>query len=173
MENDKQKKPIWKRWWVITLFIFFGIIVIAKIGKELNNSNINTIETTQVSEQIAVIFDLEPLYGKNIDEIRAVLGEPTDGEYTNPTAQQLELGTKEWSNTFKKDKYELLVTYDVSSKEVIDFFVSTDDPSGTTKDTKKLEKILNVENSTNFTIEPVKALKDLSVYTGIKVIPKK
>ena len=130
-------------------------------------------ETEEPAEEPEVVFDVGALYGKNIDEIRAVLGEPTDGDYTDPTAQQLQLGTKEWSNTFKKDKYELLVTYDVSSKEVIDFFVPTywyqsnDDPSGV------IEKILNVENSTNFTVQSVEALGYPSEYTGVKIIPKK
>jgi hypothetical protein len=169
------EKPWYKKWWAITLFIFFGIIVIASLGDNSNDSNSTPTQQTAPAQQeeIVAVFDVEALYGKNIDEIRAVLGEPADGEYINPTAQQLALGTKEWSNSFKKDKYELLVTYDVASKKVIDFFVGTDDPSGATKDTKKLEKILNVDNSTNFTIEPVKALKDPSVYTGIKVVPKK
>lgn len=173
--NNKEKLPKSKGKKVATGFLCLLIIFIF-----ISIFNTNSIEPKQEQkltqfqkEKIVVVFDVEALYGKNIDEIRAVLGEPTDGEYTNPTAQQLALGTKEWSNSFKKDKYELLVTYDVASKKVIDFFVETDDPSGATKDTKKLEKILNVENSTNFTIEPVKALKDPSVYTGIKVVPKK
>ena len=169
------EKPWYKKWWAITLFIFFGIIIIASLGDNSNDSN--SVQTQQTApaqqEKIAAVFDVEALYGKNIDEIRTILGEPTDGEYTNPTAQQLALGTKEWSNSFEKDKYELLVTYDVASKKVIDFFVGTDDPSGATKDTKKLERILNLENSTNFIIEPVKALKDPSIYTGIKAIPIK
>lgn len=167
---------------ILTLFVI-GIIGSAMgSNKETSNNSIgtansNTSSTKQIvpaqQEEVVVVFDVEALYGKNINEIRVVLGKPTDGDYTDPTAKQIQLGTKEWSNTFKKDKYELLVTYNVSNKEVIDFFVSTDDPSGATKDTKKLEKILNIQNSTNFTIEPIKTLKDPSVYTGIKVIPKK
>ncbi len=151
------------------IIIFIGFIIIW--------ITTNTTPTQQMlpeqQKDITIIFDLEALYGKNIDEIRAILGEPIDGKYTNPTQQQLELGTKEWNNSFKKNQYELLVTYDVTSKKVIDFFIGTDDPSGGTKDTKELEKILNIENSTNFTIEQVKAIKDPSIYTGIKVIPKK
>lgn len=168
------QKPWYKRWWSITLFIFLGIIVIVSLGN--NSSDLKSTPTQQTNllqqQEVVAVFDLEALYGKNIEEIRAILGEPIDGEYTNPTTQQLALGTREWSNSFKKDKYELLVTYDVTSKKVIDFFVGTDDPSGATKDTKKLEKILNIQNSTNFLIEPVKALDDSSVYTGIIVKPK-
>jgi|SRR6056297_1843135 len=166
------EKAWYKKWWIITLFIFFGIIIIASLGDNSNDSNItSTQQTAPEQQEIVAVFDVEALYGKNIDEIRAILGKPTH-ENINPTELQLELGVKEWSNAFKKDGYELLVNYDVASKKVIDFFVGTDAPSGTTKDTKNLEKILNVENSTNFTIEPVKALKDPSAYTGITVVPK-
>jgi hypothetical protein len=169
------KKTWYKRWWAITLFIFFGIVIIANLGEKPTDPNVNTTEQTAqvVAEQNITVFDVEALYGKNIDNIRAVLGKPTDGDYTEPNAQQLQLGTTEWNNTFKKDEYELLVTYDVKSREVIDFFVGTDDPSGATKNIEKLEKVLNVQNSSNFTIKPVKNLKDPSVYTGIIVRPKK
>ena len=177
--------------WLMKHKIITGVLILFVIGiigsamgsnKETSNNSIGTANSNAGSikqiapvqqEEVVAVFDVEALYGKNINEIRAVLGKPTDGDYTDPTAKQIQLGTKEWSNTFKKDKYELLATYNVSNKEVTDFFVSTDDPSGATKNTKKLEKILNIQNSTNFTIEPVKTLKDPSVYTGIKVIPKK
>ena len=157
------------------LFIFFGIGIIANLGERQTDSNINTPkQIAQVQEeQNITIFDIEALYGKNIDEIRVVLGNPADGDYIEPNEKQLALGVKEWNNTFEKMNTSLLVTYDVASREVIDFFVGTDDPSGSTKDTQKLEKILNVQNSSNFTIEPVRSLKYPSTYTGIKVIPKK
>ncbi|MBI2420522.1 MAG: hypothetical protein HYV38_00345, partial [Candidatus Levybacteria bacterium] len=78
-----------------------------------------------------------------------------------------------WDNTFKKDGKELLVTYKPSTREVIDFFVSTDDPSGATKDTKKLLEISGLsENSPSYIIEFVKVINDPNSYTGIKATPK-
>ncbi len=56
---------------------------------------------------------------------------PIDGKQTNPTALQRKIGINEWNNTFLKDGYELVVTYNVSSKKVIDFFLATNDPSET------------------------------------------
>ncbi|OGF20399.1 hypothetical protein A2Y83_02785 [Candidatus Falkowbacteria bacterium RBG_13_39_14] len=174
MTNDK---PWYKKWWVIILCIFFGIIVIANLGDNSNDSK--TISTKQIAleqkEEVVAVFDLEALHGKSVDEIKDILGTPSSD--TEPRDLQVNIksedqSAKEWDKTYKKDGYELLVSYDVASRKVIDFFVSTDDPSGVTKDTKKLEKILNVENSNNFMIEQVKALKDPSVYTGIKVVPK-
>jgi hypothetical protein len=79
----------------------------------------------QVQETIPVVFDLEKLYGKNIDEIRSILGNPIDGNHIEPTKQQINLGMAEdgWDNTFEKDGYDLLITYDVSTRNVIDFFI--------------------------------------------------
>jgi len=177
MTNDI-KKPWYKTWWAITLFIFFGIIIITNLGDDSNDSK--NLSTQQVvpsqNEVVMIVFDLEALYGKSVDEIKDILGTPSDD--TEPRDLQVNIKSedqlaKEWDTTWEKDGYELLVSYDVASREVIDFFVPTNDPSGATKDTKELEKILNIENSSNFTIEPVKALKDPSVYTGIKVVPKK
>jgi len=171
-EETKAKKT--KQGCLGCLGLIVVIFIIALVGGLFESGDKTEKPSTSTQqEEITPVFDLEALYGKNIDEIRAVLGEPTDGEYTNPTALQLALGVKEWDNAFEKDGCELLVTYNVYSREVIDFFIGTDDPSGVTKDTKKLEEILNVENSTNFTIEPVRAIKNPSVYTGIKVVPRK
>lgn len=93
MSSDK--KPWHKKWWIITLFVFLGIGIIASAGENPKSSNVNTTEQTTLQEgQNTTVFDVEVLYGKNIDEIRAVLGKPTDGDYTEPTKQQLALGTK-------------------------------------------------------------------------------
>lgn len=43
-------------------------------------------------------FDVPLLVGNDIDQIKAMLGEPTDD--CEPTQQQLELGTRVWSKTF-------------------------------------------------------------------------
>jgi hypothetical protein len=77
-------------------------------------------------------FDVPALVGKNIDQLRQVLGQPTDSS-PEPTAEQMQY-TSLWDNTFKKDGKELLATYDARTREVEDLFISTDDPSGQTQD---------------------------------------
>ena len=168
--TNESVKAWYKTWWGIALIIVIGFILLNLDNKPSNTNNV-TIKTVEKSSPAMVVFNIEDLYGKNIKEIRALLGPPIDSQI-NPTAQQIKLGAKEWSNTFKKDKYELLVTYYVSSLKIVDYFISTDDPSGLTKDTQKLEEILNVKNSSKFRIELVKSIKDPLSYTGIKVIPK-
>ncbi|TRZ47795.1 MAG: hypothetical protein D4S01_11640 [Dehalococcoidia bacterium] len=173
MENDK--KSWYKRWWAIVIFVFIGLTIIVNLGGSSTDSNVDiSKQAVQIQEeQDITVFDVEALYGKNIDEIRIILGDPVDGEYIEPNKQQLQLGTTEWNNVFKKDKYELLVTYNVESRNVVDFFIDTDDPSGAGRDTQKLERILNVQNSSNFIISPVESFKYPSRYTGITVTPKR
>jgi len=172
--NNKEKLPKSKGKRAMASFLCLLIIFI--FGSMFNADSTEPKQERELTkvqkEEVVVVFDVEALYGKNIDEIRTILGEPSEGKWTNPTTLQIELGTKEWNNTFEKDKYQLFVTYDVGNKKVIDFFIGTNDASGATKDIKKLEQILNIQNSTNFIIEPVKVIGDPSEYTGIKVIPK-
>ncbi len=182
MINHTKKLGVKKM--VITLFIFFGLITASGCGSVSSIPSGNNTEEAQVleqeevqaSEQVAVVFDVETLYGRNVDEIISILGEPKHN--TEPRDLQINIQSedqlaKEWDKSWEKDGYALLVTYDVASREVIDFFVSTDDPSGLIKDIEKLKKILNVQNSTNFTVKPVKALMYPSSYTGITVVPIK
>ena len=138
-------------------------------------SNANNEPATEVTQPVVAApqytFDLEALYGKNIDQIRDILGTPLDGDQIDPTAQQIELGGSEWSNSFEKGDYELLVTYDATTRSVIDFFIGTNDPSGSTKNTDSLKDVGNVRNTTQYTIESVSTIRDKSSYTGIKVTP--
>lgn len=131
-------------------------------------------EAKRIAEEEAKrpIFDIPSLIGKNIDEIRTALGSPADKEMTEPNQAQLQLGTKEWDNTFEKDNKELLVTFNVKERTVIDFFISTDDPSGQTKDKTHLLELGNLSTSSNtYKIEYVKTIKDPSQFTGVKIIP--
>lgn len=115
------------------------------------------------------VFDVPSLIGKDLDGIVAMLGTPKGQD---PTEQQIQLGVTEWDKTFVKDGKELLVTYTTSNRKVVDFFISTDDPSGSTTDTEHLLQMGNLqENDPKYKVEFVKAIKNPSSFTGIKVIP--
>lgn len=112
------------------------------------------------------IFDIPGLLGKNIDEIRKILGQPLDKDMTEPTAEQSMGGSGEWDNTFKKDGQELLVTFNFKTRTVIDYFLSGDNKT-------KLLQVGNLkENDPRYTIEPVKQLNKPTAITGIKIVPK-
>ena len=162
--------------WKIVITVVMGIMVITSFTNKQTPSTVSNSKPSQgaQTQTFQSVFDVPSLVGKNIDEIRQVLGEPADKTLTEPNAQQLALGTKEWDNTFKKDGKELLVTFNVQSRKVVDFFIGTDDPLGKTKDKKHLMELGGVKDSNpNYRIEFVKAIIDPSFYTGVKIIPAK
>ncbi|MCX6812781.1 MAG: hypothetical protein NTW79_04190 [Candidatus Berkelbacteria bacterium] len=130
-------------------------------------------ETPTTTPAPKFIFDVPSLVGKNIDEVRTVLGSPADKTMTEPTKEQLSLGAAEWDNTFQKDGNDLLVTFDPTTRKIIDFFISTDDASGKTQDKNHLLEMGNLkENASNYKVDYVKTLKDSTSFTGVKATPK-
>lgn len=160
-----QKKPAYKRWWfwVIAVFILF---VIAASGSG------GGTEDEQVSATIPeekIVVDAPHLLGLTIEEARIELGAPND-LLVDPNEQQLALGTTEWSNEFTVNGYSILLTYNVESREINDYFISAnDDPDRGTKDWKKLVGISNLsESSDSYTVDPIESRKDAGYYTGVE-----
>lgn len=159
----------------IVITIFFAIALIGSFNKTpqtiTSQQSVITPTVEQLKQQQVnnYVFDVPSLVDKDLDGVIAVLGTPKG---IDPTAKQIELGAKEWDKTFVKDGKELLVTYTISDKKIIDFFISTDDPSGTTTNTAHLLEMGNVkQDDSRYQIEFVKAIKNPSSYTGIKIIP--
>lgn len=117
-------------------------------------------ETEQLAEPP---IDLEKLIGLSIDEVRKRLGPPEDTQ-PEPTDLQVKVGIDTWENTYEKDGHEMLVTFNVPTRQVIDFFVIGDDVGEVTRIWR-----MN-ENSPNYRLQPVKAIARPGI-TGIKVIP--
>lgn len=133
----------------------------------------NIIQEQEQPKQLIYIFDVPALIGKNIDEVRTILGTPLDKELTEPSQEQLNLGANQWDNTFRKDGEDLLVTFSPLTRQIVDFFIATDDSSGKTQDKNHLLELGNLkEGDSRYNIEFVKTLKDPSYYTGVKAIPK-
>lgn len=169
-----------KKWWFWVILILISFFIIRGMGGDTdNNKTNNKTEQPRVvappassknSQVNQYVFDIPSLVGKNLDGVIAVLGTPKGQD---PTAQQIALGAKEWDKTFVKNGIELLVTFTISNKRIVDFFISTDDPSGKTKNTTHLMELGNLkQNDPRYKIEFVKTLKDPSSFTGVKVIPK-
>ena len=122
--------------------------------------------------KVEMIYRLPGLVGMNIDEIRKVLGKPED-KPIDPTKNQIKLYGDEWGNTFLVNYEPLLVTYDVRTRIVKDFFISSIDPSGMSSDYSILLQMWDLDTHENsYRIEPVPAIVDPTKYTGIKVIPQ-
>jgi hypothetical protein len=107
---------------VIGVFVF--IIIFSVLTPSAPKNKVATENKVAVVDQ-KVVFDVPTLFNKDIDQIISALGTPE--KYPEPTAEQIKLGTKTWEKTFKKDGFELLVTYEIQSKKVTDFFVSAND----------------------------------------------
>ena len=142
----------------------FLILIIAVSGCGKNNKS-NQKQTSTPTPTIKYVFDIPALVGKNIDEIRTILGEPNDSR-KEPTPEQLSIGIDQWSNAYKKEEKDLLITFNPKSRKIIDFFIASDDPSGQTQDKAHLLELGNLkENDPNYKIEFVKVIKDPNYYT--------
>ncbi len=163
MKSNLSQNPVVKKTSAVIILIILSIIFISFITGPKSN------EDTTVKTTVSKVFDLNLLTGKNIDEVVGVLGQPSND--SEPTKLQKDMGTKEWEKTFKKDGYELLVTYYVDTRGVKDFFISTNDPSGATKDYITLIEVVGINKESNFMVKPVKTMKDPNLYTGVIFTP--
>lgn len=155
---------------VVGLVIWIIVIAASSNGKP---SSASSPSPPTVVTKAKIIYDVPSLVGKNIDEVREALGKPQAGR-DEPTSEQLSLGFSEWDNQFGPDDKALLVTFNPQDRKIIDFFISTDDPSGATKDKDYLLALGNLkENDPNYKIEFVKAVIEPTSFTGVKVIPRR
>lgn len=160
------------------LIIILALIFIPMVISALMNSR---DKAEKAGEQVTVsqlapisepVFDIPALVGKDMTEIKTIIGKPT-GSYSEPTQQQLALDPKTWSSEWDKDGQDLSIEYEVKTLKVIDFFISTDDPSGATKDIARLLKIGNLtKNDPRYAVDFVPAKGDPASYTGVKIVPK-
>lgn len=152
------------------LSVFIGVIGFLIIFSILTPSSPKTSVVTEnkvaVSEQ-KVVFDVPTLFNKNIDQVIEVLGIPkNDSELTK---LQME-GSDEWSKEFEKEGYTLTVSYHSKNRSVVDFFVSATDEIYENRDKSKLLQLTNTkENTSGYSVEFVKAMKDATRFTGILI----
>lgn len=181
MENQqptgwKNQKVSKKMWYFLGLVVVVTIIAIASSSNDQDDTRptVNqqpqqtaqeTKRETPAPQESAFIFDVPSLIGKNIDEVKQILGKPSIDK--EPTKQQIASGVAdEWEKEFEKDSQSLLVTYYPKTKVIVDFFIS-----GTDK-----KALLNIgklkENDSAYVIEFVKAIKNPSDITGVKISKK-
>lgn len=152
------------------LSVFIGVIVFVILFSAITPSSKKSpvVSENKVTAEQKVVFDIPSLLNKNIGQVIQVIGTPES--YPEPTLDQIKLGTKSWEKTFKKDGFELLVTYDIQSKKVTDFFVSATDEIYENRDKNKLLQLTNTkESALGYSVEFVKAIKDSTRFTGILV----
>lgn len=130
------------------------------------------------TQQIAII-DASAILRMTIEEARAQLGTPTDGDLTEPNDQQVTLGITTWNNSFEVQGYSVLLDYDVKTREVTELFIATneddlgDGGTGETRDWKSLLDITGlIQDADDYTVIPVEALANPGYYTGLRAVDK-
>jgi hypothetical protein len=151
-----------------------GVILLSAIVAALAD-----VEEPTTTTQEAAIIDAPAILGMTIEEARAQLGTPEDGDLTEPNARQMELGTTTWNNSFTVSGYGILLDYDVKTREVTEFFIETneddlgDGGTGETRDWKPLLGIAGLTQSADsYTLIPVEALAHPGYYTGLRALDK-
>lgn len=169
--KNQEIKSNFKQWLknhpILTIFIIliaipllFGIIGASTEDTKTSNPKSSIAQQQKVETK----FDVPSLIGKNIDQIKSILGKPEDD--SEPTSLQRQQGVNEWSKSYVKSGSTLLITYNPITRKVVDFFIDG-------SDRQVLLKIGNLsETDKRYKIEFVKAIKDPSIITGVIVTAK-
>ena len=95
---------------------------------------------------------------------------------SQPTDIQLKKGMTQWYEKIKKDGYEMILTYDFSSREVKEFLISTKYSKPVKLDWEPIAEIKIVanvsNNNTNFELFPVKKLGSNDILTGVLFVKR-
>ncbi len=184
--NLKKKKYPWPLViiGVIVILVVVGFIVVR--GQKDSKTTVTVTPTpadvtdetvdniTPMASYSSYAFDIPSLIGKNIDDIRGLLKADIADEKEDYEPD--ETGVDEWENNFVKDGKELLITFNPTTRKVIDFFIFTDDSTITVNDKNKqiLLKIGNVKtNASNYTIEfATEEMDGDNELSGLQIVPK-
>lgn len=146
--------------WIVGAIIALVLVISAAAFVNRRNEMHRTVEHA---------FDIPPLIGKNIDQVRATLGKP----YEDFPEKVWPGGDDENGKTWRRGKKRLYITFHSQTRRIVDFFIECDDPSGACSDKQKLLDLGNIKDSgPNYTTEFVNAGAMRDKYTGVKVIPK-
>jgi hypothetical protein len=113
------------------------------------------------------VFDVPALRGLGITQVRAALG-PVAGADTEPTREDVRAGVVEWTKKFRRDTTTLLVTYEVATGRVLDFYVTT--AHGRATDYRPWLQLVGVPaQDPRWSIEPFAMPGAPGLYLGVRV----
>ncbi|WP_201981234.1 hypothetical protein [Hymenobacter rubidus] len=130
------------------------------------------VETPTVATEPTVqrAFDVPALLGLNANEIARPLISQSIRPDHDQTPRASANGTTEALYTYWRDTTALEVSYDPATLRVNSFFVKT--KSGHAADYTTLLKLANVSKfDKRFSIEPMSAVDNPKLYTGVKIVP--
>ncbi len=153
---------------ILGFFVF--VTIIGSFASSDKPSQLNSNVGASTTSTQKVVFDVPSLIGKNVDQIKKVLGKPVD-KLVEPTKVQLEAMGQDatWDNSFEKNGVTLLITYNPRTRQVIDFFISDLGD----QDKARIMAAGNLKaGDSAYILAFVKALKDPTTYTGLKITPR-
>jgi len=109
-----------------------------------------------------VTFDVPALIGKNIDQVRKVLGKSED---TSPDPSRASV--KGYTNWYHKNGQALLIDFDPHTRKITRFYIHPAVPYDNLEDVMKVGNLDSIETM-NYIIEP--SYSFLRSYSGIEVI---
>ncbi len=80
-----------------------------------------------------VTFDVPALIGKNIDEVRKVLGKPLENPPDPSNSKE-----EHYDNIYKKDGQTLLISYNLNNRKISSFFIVSSTDYDNVKDLMKI-----------------------------------
>jgi hypothetical protein len=160
---------------LLTILIILAVIgLFSTIASSFSSTGDKSVKTNAAEErkdatiEEAFVYDIPGLLGKDLDQITTELGKPREViEYF--------AGDKLGDRSFEKGNVGLLVTYEVASKKVVEFFLDTDDPSGGSKDTDHMLALGNLKrNDSRYSLDFVETIGRNATpgeFTGVIVKP--
>ncbi len=162
----------------IAVLIVIGVVmglVLTSLGSARDKARqaAEQAAPSQVSTQPVITkatFDVPSLVGKSLAQVKTTLGKPA----VAPTPPAKYDG-KDWEITWEKEGQDLMVSYDLKTSKIIDFFISVNGGTGSTADTNSILKIGNLkQNDPRYSVKFV-SCKNCDVpnqYVGVTVTPK-
>jgi hypothetical protein len=115
-------------------------------------------------------FDVPALLGLNASQIVQPLNSQAIRAAHDQTPRELPAGGTEATYTYWRDTTALVVSYDPATLHVNNYFIKT--KCGRTADYTKLLKLANVSQyDKRLSVEPIAAVGNPQLYTGVKLVP--
>jgi len=159
---------------ILFLGSIFCLLVLSGCGKNTpaTNEPINNTQTSPTIEKESSI-NIPNLVGKNIDEVVKELKSYIKNDSEPKTGQAIidpkDKKTKLWTKVFKKGDQNITSLYNVDTREVVNFFVSSDKKEADKNYILKISQINSGDTKYSWSM----ITKPDKTFSGILIVPKK
>ena len=141
----------------VILAALIGLIILIGVFAPADNNSVK-------KEKVVAVYDVPALLGKNIKEVKQILGTPINA--SEKITKEMKKGKQSVIAVYKKDSVELWVAYNMKTGKVENFFVPANNESGSVENIDTLLEKVNASYSTDYEIE---ASGVEGAYVGVKI----